>query len=479
MTADPRDLPDTAELRRRGSLKWTAMPDADIAAWVAESDLGIAPAITAAVCDAVGAGLLGYMPPAVRRQLGEACAGWQLDRYGWQVDPARVHPVGDVREALRITIDQFSRPGSPVILPTPAYMPFVTAPGVWGREVIQVPMLTGSAAGGRAALDLDGIDRAFRAGGHLLVLVNPHNPTGRVLERDELLAVADVVERNGGRVFSDEIHAPLVHPGAHHIPYASLSDATAAHTVTATSASKAWNIPGLKCAQVVLSNAADAAAWARADILLTEGASTIGAVANSAAYTEAGPWLAEALGYLDGNRHALRPVARAGTPFLPRSRHGRLHRCMIGPAGHDRSPPTPRRTHAYRSPRAATPSWTTCGRRWSKASTTPARRSRACSRRSRVPDSTRTPGPPSRTRWLARRTPSGGPVPRSRTRPTPRDPPRTRRSPRHGPVSKRPGRRCRTPQPRPKGPCVGRWTRSASRSTTSPPRSTAREQAGH
>lgn len=316
MTADPRDLPDTAELRRRGSLKWTAMPDADIAAWVAESDLGIAPAITAAVCDAVGAGLLGYMPPAVRRQLGEACAGWQLDRYGWQVDPARVHPVRDVREALRITIDQFSRPGSPVILPTPAYMPFVTAPGVWGREVIQVPMLTGSAAGGRAALDLDGIDRAFRAGGHLLVLVNPHNPTGRVLERDELLAVADVVERNGGRVFSDEIHAPLVHPGAHHIPYASLSDATAAHTVTATSASKAWNIPGLKCAQVVLSNAADAAAWARADILLTEGASTIGAVANSAAYTEAGPWLAEALGYLDGNRHALRQALDERAPLV-------------------------------------------------------------------------------------------------------------------------------------------------------------------
>src|SRR5450756_257475 len=183
-------------------------------------------------------------------------------------------------------------------------------------RVVRVHQDQQVAAGGRAALGLDGIDRAFRAGGHLPVLVNPHNPTGRVLERDELLAVADVVERNGGRVFSDEIHAPLVHPGAHHIPYASLSDATAAHTVTATSASKAWNIPGLKCAQVVLSNAADAAAWARADILLTEGASTIGAVANSAAYTEAGPWLAEALGYLDRNRHALRQALDERAPLV-------------------------------------------------------------------------------------------------------------------------------------------------------------------
>ncbi len=308
--SDPRDLLDADTLRARGSLKWTGMP-ADIAAWVAESDLGVAPAVLEAVQDAVGRGLLGYLPPAVRTSLGEAFASWADAAYGWQVARDRVRPVGHVTEGLRLAIDLFSRPGSPVILPTPAYMPFVTAPEVWGRPVLQVPMALDGA--GRPTLDLEALDAAFRAGGHLLVLVNPHNPTGRVAERHELEALAAVVERHGGRVFADEIHAPLVHAPGRHVPYASLSPATAAHTVTGVSASKAWNIPGLKCAQVVLTNDDDLASWLRHDDLLTEGASTVGAVANTAAYTHGRAWLADTLAYLDGNRHAL-AEALAGVP---------------------------------------------------------------------------------------------------------------------------------------------------------------------
>ncbi len=312
MHTDPRDLLDPDTLRARGSLKWTAMPG-DIAAWVAEADFGTAPAVTAAVQDAVARGQLGYLPPAVRRDLGSACAAWLHDAYGWSVPAERVVPVGHVTEALQVTVARYSRPGSAVILPTPAYMPFVTAPAVWGREVIQVPMATD---GGRPVLDLDALDAAFRAGGGLLVLVNPHNPTGRVLTRTELVGVAEVVERHGGRVFADEIHAPLVHPGLRHVPYASVSPAAAAHTVTALSASKAWNVPGLKCAQVVL-NDVDAAAWAPDDDLLCEGASTIGAVANTAAYTAGREWLADVLGYLDGNRSALADAAGDVVGYAP------------------------------------------------------------------------------------------------------------------------------------------------------------------
>lgn len=300
--SDPRDLLDADTLRARGSLKWTGM-GGDIAAWVAESDLGVAPAVLEAAQDAVGRGLLGYLPPAVRASLGEAFASWAGDTYGWDVDPDRVRPVGHVTEGLHLAVDLFSRPGSPVILPTPAYMPFVTAPTVWGREVIQVPMARDAA--GRPTLDLDAVDAAFRAGAHLFVLVNPQNPTGRVAERAELEALAEVVERHGGRVFADEIHAPLVHAPGRHVPYASVSAATAAHTITGVSASKAWNIPGLKCAQVVLTNDDDLATWRLHDDLLTEGASTVGAVANTAAYTRGRAWFADTLAYLDGNRRAL------------------------------------------------------------------------------------------------------------------------------------------------------------------------------
>jgi cystathionine beta-lyase len=158
---------------------------------------------------------------------------------------------------------------------------------------------------GRSVYDLAALDAAFAAGGNLLVLCNPHNPVGRVLEPAELLAIAAVADRHGARVFADEIHAPLVYDGHRHVPYASLSPLTAGHTLTATSASKAFNLAGLKCAQVVLSNDADREVWARIAPVAEHGASTPGVLASTAAYAEGGPWLAGVLDYLDGNRRLL------------------------------------------------------------------------------------------------------------------------------------------------------------------------------
>ena len=298
MTAAGFDRIDIATLRRRGGLKWSQHPDA-IGAFVAETDFGTAPVVTAALHAAVDAGAYGYLPPALAEDLSAAYAAWSAQRYGWSVDPADVRPVADVLAGLSAAIEHFSAPGAAVILPTPAYMPFVTVPAELGREVIQVPLLPG----GRH--DLAGLDAAFAAGGNLLLLCNPHNPVGRVLTTEEMLDIAAVVQRHGGRVFSDEIHAPLVFPGSRHVPYASLSPVTAGHTLTATSASKAWNLPGLKCAQVVLSNDPDRETWARIGWLPERGAATLGVLASTVAYAQGGPWLAELLDYLDGNRRLL------------------------------------------------------------------------------------------------------------------------------------------------------------------------------
>jgi cystathionine beta-lyase len=285
-------------LRENGSHKWTAFPG-KIGAWVAEMDFPTAPPIAAALHDAVDRGMFGYLPKPLVTGMVEAYAAFAADRYSWAVDPERVRPVSDVLTALEHAITHFSRPGSPVILPTPAYMPFLTRPLGLGRKVIQVPMVRD--ADGRYTYDLDALDAAFRAGGHMLVLCNPHNPIGRVLEPDEMLAVAEVVDRHGGRVFSDEIHAPLVYPGNRHVPYASLNETTAGHTLTATSASKAWNLPGLKCAQVVLSNDADVPVWNEIGERAKEGASTLGVLANRVAYTESRDWLDDTVAYLHGN----------------------------------------------------------------------------------------------------------------------------------------------------------------------------------
>ena len=301
-------------LRASGSLKWTRYGPA-LGAFVAEMDFGTAPAVTRALHAAVDGHRLGYLTEQAAAELAEACAGWQRRRYGWEVRPERIAPVADVLAALQAVIELYTPPGSPVVLPTPAYMPFLTLPGRLGRPLLEVPMVERD---GRPAYDLDGIARAFDAGGRLLVHVNPHNPLGRVFTAEEQLALAEVVDRAGARVFADEIHAPLVHPGAVHRPYASLSPVTAAHTVTATSASKAWNLPGLKTAQLLFSNEADLTPWADGGPLYVHGASTLGVLASTAAYTDGEAWLTDVLGYLDGNRRALADLL---AEHLPRVRY--------------------------------------------------------------------------------------------------------------------------------------------------------------
>jgi cystathionine beta-lyase len=297
--AESLDRITVAELRRRAGLKWTyAGPDV-LGAFVAEMDFGTAPAVDAALREVIARQDYGYLTPAAAQRMAEASAAWLADRHAWPVDPDQIRPLPDVIKGLEAAITLFSRVGSPVILPTPAYMPFLTVPPLLGREIIQVPMAT---AGGRPALDLDGLDTAFRAGGHLLVLCNPCNPVGRVYTRAELAGVSEVVERHGGRVFADEIHAPLTYPGHRHVPYASLSEVTAGHALTATSASKGWNLPGLKCAQLILSSDADREVWAEAGRIIEHGASTPGVHANIAAFSAGQEWLSEVLGYLDGNR---------------------------------------------------------------------------------------------------------------------------------------------------------------------------------
>lgn len=307
MDAAALDRIDVPALRRAGGLKWAAFPGA-IGAFVAEMDFGTAPEVTAALHAAVDAGAFGYLPPGLSARMSAACAAWSAERYGWALDPADVRPVADVVAALRLAVGHFSRPGSAVVLPTPAYMPFLTEPAALGREVVQVPLTDG------LGYDLAALDAAFAAGAGLLLLCNPHNPVGRVLRPDELAAIAEVVHRHGGRVFADEIHAPLVYPGHRHVPYASLSAVTAGHTLTATSATKAWNLAGLKCAQVVLSNDADRETWSRVGPVAEHGAANPGVVASTAAYESGGPWLADVLAYLDGSRALLAELVAERLP---------------------------------------------------------------------------------------------------------------------------------------------------------------------
>lgn len=293
--------------------KWTSYPEC-IGAFVAEMDYGTAPAVQQALRDAVEANFFGYTPQQAMDDLQEATSRWYRDMSGWEVPAERVAIIADVLTGMQFAIEHYSAPGSKIIVPTPAYMPFLSLPGHLGREIIEVPMVN---ANGVWSYDLDGIDRAFADGGGMLVICNPHNPIGRVLKREEMEAVSEVVARHNGRVFSDEIHAPLVYPGEQHVPYASVNEVAASHTITSIAASKAWNIAGLKCAQLVISNDADAEVWKTAGAF-NHGASTLGVVASAAAYNDGREWLQEVIAYLDGNRKLL---ARLLEEHIPGARY--------------------------------------------------------------------------------------------------------------------------------------------------------------
>lgn len=298
------------DLERPSSRKWSLHPGT-IGAWVAEMDFGTAPAVREALGRAIADDVLGYLSPATAAELGAATADWQAREHGWVVDPERVHAVSDVMAALGVAVEEYSPAGSAVIVPTPAYMPFLTYLERLGRPVVQVP---GIVVDGRWQHDLDGIDRAFAAGAGTLVVCNPHNPTGSVLPREELEAIARVVEHRGGRVFADEIHAPIRFDGRPHVPYASVSDAAAHHTVTGTSASKAWNVPGLKAAQLITSNEADEAVYRRFGFAVVHGASTLGVIAATAAYRDGRAWLDGAVAYLQRNRDLLAALVAERLP---------------------------------------------------------------------------------------------------------------------------------------------------------------------
>lgn len=304
------ELLDPDAARARGGLKWSMYGPGVLAAWVAEMDFGLAEPIAVALEDAVRRGDTGYPYPGLVRRTATAAAGF-FDRFlGWDVDPDGIEPVPGVVEGIRRAIGVLTEPGTPVAIHTPAYFPFFTVAGRAGRDLIEIPCAPDRE--GRHTIDLEGVERAFSRGAGSLILCNPWNPTGRALTRSEVAAVVEIARSHGGRIIADEIHAPLAYGGHRHVPAAEIDPEV---VVTLTSASKAWDIPGLACAQIVLTSDCDVTRWAEAFTPDMVGVSTFGLIANHAAYEQGGPWLDAARAQLEVNRRVL---AESVAEHLPR-----------------------------------------------------------------------------------------------------------------------------------------------------------------
>lgn len=271
------------DLRRRTSIKWREYDPDVLPLWVAEMDVRLAEPIARAVTQAVADGDTGY-PHGTG--YAEAYAAFAAERWSWDgAHPARTALVADVMTGIVEAVGLVSSPGDPVVVNPPVYPPFFGYLEHAGRAIVEAPL----GAGGR--LDLDSLEAAFlhaAAAGRTVtyVLCNPQNPTAAVHTAAELAGVAALAHTYGVRVVVDEIHAPLVAEGF--VPYLSVPGADNAFSLV--SATKAWNLAGMKAALLVAGEAASAD-LDRLPEVVGHGPSHFGDLAHTTAFREGGAWL--------------------------------------------------------------------------------------------------------------------------------------------------------------------------------------------
>jgi cysteine-S-conjugate beta-lyase len=297
-----------ADLARRKSFKWRTYPPDVLPAFVAEMDFTVADEISEAVRAALAAGDTGY--PHLG-ELGEAFASFAARRLGWTLRADRVFAIPDVMTGIVEVLLATTPHDSGVVINPPVYGPFFFRLGFIGRRIVEAPLrwLTD----GSYDLDADALDRALaRPDVSAYLLCSPHNPLGIVWDRDRLTTIAELCERHDVQLLVDEIHAPLTMPEARFVPFGSLGHPTAERAYVFSSASKGWNIAGLKCGVAVAGSAQGAEVLAeRWEALLC---SQLGLLGSVAAFAEAETWLDAVVAQIDENRTVLAEQLRAQLP---------------------------------------------------------------------------------------------------------------------------------------------------------------------
>ncbi len=297
-------------LRERRSVKWRMYAPDVLPMWVAEMDTPIPECVAEALTAAIHRGDTGY---AHAGRLPEAFAAFAARRFQWATDPARMIVIPDVIRGVAEVIKLVSEPGDGVLLNTPVYPPFFTFVEATGRRVVESPLTR--AHDGAYSLDLDALDRDLaRPDVSVYLLCNPHNPTGLALRADELAEVSKLAARHGVRILSDEVHAPLTFPGVVHTPLATVDGDGAAASIIFVSASKAWNVAGLKAALAIAGGDEGWAALSRLPTEVTFGTGLFGVIAGEAAFSDGDQWLAGLMAGLDENRRLLADLLHEHLP---------------------------------------------------------------------------------------------------------------------------------------------------------------------
>ncbi len=307
------DFDSVPERRGTASYKWdSAEPDV-LPMWVADMDFRTAPSITEALARRVAQGIFGYT--RVPDEYYTATIDWFARRHGWRMERASMLYTSGVVPAISAVIKGLTRPADKVIVQTPVYNCFFSSIRNNGCGILENPLICDD---GHYRMDYDDLEvKAADPAARILLLCNPHNPAGRAWTRDELARLGEICRRHGVLVLSDEIHCELVYAPHRYTPFASVSAAEEANSVTCISPSKSFNTAGLQIATIVSTSEERRARIDRA-ININEvcDVNPFGVVATVAAYTEGEAWLEALKSYLHANYLALREFFAKNLPGL-------------------------------------------------------------------------------------------------------------------------------------------------------------------
>jgi cystathionine beta-lyase len=307
MTPAAFDFDRVIDRRTTDSNKWQKFPADVLPLWVADMDFPSPPAVVHALRARVEHGFFGYL--SERNDLPEVVAERVGKRYGWRVSPEAVVTLPGVIAGFNQALRALTRPGEGVLVQTPVYPPILRAHGNHGLRRDDHALTRG--ADGRYTVDVDSFAAAIRDTTRAFLLCNPHNPVGRLFERGELEAMAEVCLRRDLWIVADEIHCDLRHDGRSHVPIAAVAPEVERRTVTLMAPSKTFNLPGLKCAVAVVPDAALRARFVAAAGDLVAKIGVLGYTGAVAAYRDGDDWLQALLGYLGANRDHLVAAVRA------------------------------------------------------------------------------------------------------------------------------------------------------------------------
>ncbi|WP_110950872.1 MalY/PatB family protein [Pseudomonas bohemica] len=305
------DLNSVYQRLNTGSKKWSQYPEDVLPMWVADMDFPVAEPIMQALKNRLEHPLLGYS--VAQDTLRQTLVTHLAHHYDWHILPEDLVFLPGVEPGVNMALNTLAPSGSGVLVQTPNYSPLLNAPANWKLPRVDLPFHAD--ANGEYPTDIAALQSALLSVRSLL-LSNPHNPLGKVFEREELRAIGDACVQHDVLIVSDEIHADILFDGRRHIPIASLSREIAARCVTLMSASKAWNIAGLKTAFAVVQNPELRERFNAGRLGLVDSVNALGLEATQAAYRLGAPWLAQVNAYLQDNRDYLAHAIKTRLPGI-------------------------------------------------------------------------------------------------------------------------------------------------------------------